>query len=96
MSEPEDFGHEDCEVCNEARLKRIADCETAHNFLLLSDDDKRAWFALHIEESSRRKKAEDERDAAVKALERIKNHVDTDEYAYEIAVAAIDAARREK
>lgn len=38
----------------------------------------------------------DERDAAVNALERIKNHVDTDEYAYEIAVAAIDAAKGEK
>ena len=34
-----------------------------------------------------------ERDALRDALEKIKNHVDTTEYAYEIAKAALDTAR---
>ena len=37
-----------------------------------------------------------ERDALRDALKKIKSHVDTTEYAYEIANAAIDAAREEK
>lgn len=39
-------------------VKRIADTGTAENFLKLSDTDKRRWFAMALEESSRRKAAE--------------------------------------
>lgn len=41
------------------RIRRVAETGTAESFLALSDDDKRKWFALALDESTRRKHAEE-------------------------------------
>jgi len=41
-----------------ARITNMANCGTVDSFLLLSDDDKRKWFAMSVIESTRRKEAE--------------------------------------
>ena len=52
------------------KLDAAAYCGTTDNWTTLTDEEKRLWFALAIEESSRRKNAEAERDAAIaKAVE---------------------------
>ena len=50
------------------RLKRLAESETAHNFLALDDETKRGIFADYIDESERRKRIESERDQILAAL----------------------------
>lgn len=41
------------------RIKRVASCGTADSFLSLPDEDKRYWFAQCMDESERRKLAEE-------------------------------------
>jgi hypothetical protein len=50
------------------RITHIANCETADSFLLLSDDEKRKWFAMATIESTRRKEVEQQLAEAVKML----------------------------
>lgn len=41
------------------RIKRMAACGTVDSFLASSDESKRAWFAIMVDESSLRKRAEE-------------------------------------
>lgn len=49
----------DRELATVERLRRMAVTGTAANWLELPDEEKLLWFALCVDESSRRKKAED-------------------------------------
>ena len=41
------------------RIEAVASCKTVDSFLAQSDEQKRMWFALALDESDRRKAAED-------------------------------------
>jgi hypothetical protein len=69
-----------------ARIKRMAVCGTVDSFLSLPEQDKRYWFAMCLDESERRKKAE-ERLAFLHSANK-----DAEGYEFGVARAKFDAA----
>ncbi len=52
------------------KIKRVAACETAESFLKLTDEDKKLWFAMAIDDSTRRKNAEEKLEAVISQIKK--------------------------